>query len=72
MPKPIGPPADDLAEIGAAIARMIDEIDQLRARMESDQTEIERMKADSQRLRSESDRLKVETRALLDTLRSAP
>ncbi|MGH2351026.1 MAG: hypothetical protein ACRDI2_00630 [Chloroflexota bacterium] len=55
---------DGAAELHEAIAETIAEIERRRARMRSDQAEIERLKADSKALRAE-------TLALLATLKMA-
>lgn len=45
---------DDPAEIEAAIARMMAEIDQRREQMRQDQAEIERLEAESRAMRDEA------------------
>jgi len=71
----VQPTPEEAAALEEAIARMIEEMDDLRALMEKDQVEIERLKADSARLKAEANGLKEESRAiqadtrrLLDTL----
>src|SRR5437660_10098609 len=64
------PTPEEAAELEAAIARMIAEMDELRALMERDQVEIERLKEDSDYLKLRAQALQVETRAVLAQLKA--
>ncbi len=55
---------DDTAELEAAIARIIADIEQKREQMARDQAEIDRLKVDARALQ-------LETLALLDSLKVA-
>jgi predicted RNase H-like nuclease (RuvC/YqgF family) len=60
----VQPNPEEAAELEAAIARMIEEMDELRAIMAEDQAEIERLKAESERLKAETNALKEKSRAI--------
>ena len=60
----LDPDASDSNEFEALIAQIVAEIDQKRAQMSRDQTEIDRLKAESRQLQEE-------TVALLATLKTA-
>jgi peptidoglycan hydrolase CwlO-like protein len=53
---------EEAAELEAAIARMLAEMDELRALMERDQAEIEQLKAETKQIKAETEQIKVETR----------
>jgi uncharacterized coiled-coil DUF342 family protein len=58
------PTPEEAAELEAAIARMIAEMDELRSIMAQDQAEIERLKAETEQIKAETELLKAETRLL--------
>ena len=66
----VEPNPEEAAELEAAIARMIAEMDELRALMERDQVEIERLKADSDYLKMRAQAVQAETRSVLAQLKA--
>ena len=66
----VQPTPEEAAELEAAINRMIEEMDELRALMEKDQAEIERLKAESDYLKMKAQAVQAETRSVLAQLKA--
>lgn len=64
-------PGDDAAETASAIARIIEQIQEVREQMRADDIEIARLKAENAILKAETQTLRDETRAILASLQSA-
>lgn len=63
--------ADDTAEMESAIARLIEQFQEIREQMKADDLEIVRLKAENAALKAESQTLRDETRAILASLQKA-
>lgn len=58
------------AEIEAALTRVIEQIDEVREQMKTDDAVIAQLKADNAALKAEAQALRDETRAILTNLQS--
>ncbi len=65
------PAHGDAAEMESAIARVIEQIKEIREQMKADDVAIARFKAENAVLKAETQTLRDETRAILASLRNA-